>query len=241
MKSKALQARQTVRASAKRKPRIVVKRAGQSARAVKAAELLRTAQAMAATPKRVPSRWRWHYRVLLSLQGRLLRERGELLRSAAEPVEPHSVDEADSATDEFDHDLALTQLSAGQDALYEVNEALSRILNGSYGLCEETGEVIPAARLRAIPWARFSIKVEDRLEKKGATTQARVRKAGTVRGGGRVSFAPEGEAEETEEKPAAPPKDEALTKVFYPPGRSPSRSKKLRRPPGAAGRKGRNQ
>jgi hypothetical protein len=58
----------------------------------------------------VPARWGWHHRVLVALQSRLLRERGDLQAVAAEPLEPHSLDEADSATDEFDHDLALAQL-----------------------------------------------------------------------------------------------------------------------------------
>ena len=75
--------------------------------------------------------------------------------------------QADSATDEFDHDLALTRLSVEQDALYEINVALNRILNRSYGVCEETGRVIPSARLKAIPWTRFTREVEERLEQDG--------------------------------------------------------------------------
>jgi hypothetical protein len=41
------------------------------------------------------------------------------LSEAAEPVERHSLHQADSATNEFDHELALSQLSAEQDALYK--------------------------------------------------------------------------------------------------------------------------
>ena len=163
------------------------------------------------------------------------------MQSAAEPMEPHSLDEADSATDEFDHDLALSQLSSGQDALYEVTQAISRIHYGTYGFCEETGKAIPAGRLRAVPWTRFSLEVENRLERKGATTHARVRKPATVRGSGRVWFAPEEEAEESEEKPPAPAKDEALTKVFSPPGRHIARRKLPKRSPNATRRKRRNK
>jgi len=148
-----------------------------------------------------------------------MRERGELLRASAQPIEPHSMDVADSATDEFDHDLALTQLSAEQNALYEVNEALERIFDGSYGVCEATGRAIPAVRLRAIPWARFTYAVEESLEKKGVVPQAVLSQAATVRGKGQIQLAPEEEAEETGEKPLAPPNDEALSHVFSPPGR----------------------
>ena len=110
------------------------------------------------------------------------------------------------------------QLSAEQDALYEVNEALKQILNGGYGICEETGEAIPAARLRAVPWTRFTREIEERLEKKGIVHGARLNKADTVRSKGQIWLAPEEEAEKMEEKPSAPPNDEALSRVFSPPG-----------------------
>ena len=64
------------------------------------------------------------------LRDRLIEERSEALSEAAEPVERHSLHQADSATNEFDHELALSQLSAEQDALYEVEAAMRRILDG---------------------------------------------------------------------------------------------------------------
>jgi RNA polymerase-binding transcription factor DksA len=219
-------------------PKPAVARVG---RAVKAADVL--GRNPNATPSTVnaPAKWQWHYRVLLSLQSRLLRQRGELLRAAAEPLEPHSLDEADSATDEFDHDLALTLLSAEQDALYEVNEALQRILSGRYGRCEETGRPIPAERLRAVPWTRFTREVEERLEKQGVVHHARLGKAATVRAKGQIWLAPEEESEELEEAPPAPPKDEALSRVFSPPGQHASRLRNPKRSPKAAKQKGRNR
>ncbi len=125
----------------------------------------------------VPKRWAWHYRALLALRDSLLAERGALLQAAAEPLEPHSMDEADSATDEFDHDLALAELSEQQDGLYEVEQALQRILDGTYGMCEQSGKSISAARLRAVPWARFGLDVAKRLERVGAVARPRFGKA----------------------------------------------------------------
>ena len=119
-------------------------------------------------------------------------------------MEPHSLDEADSATDQFDHDLALTQLSAEQDALNEVNEALKRIQEGRYGVCEESGKAISAARLKVIPWARLTCEVEERLEKQGAVHRMRLREAATVRGAGRVWLAPEEKAQDAEETADSP-------------------------------------
>jgi RNA polymerase-binding transcription factor DksA len=207
MRSKKLRAKQTMKSPAKSKQDGVARRAAAPAsRAVVAADIVGRSSTATRPARRVPAKWRWHYRVLVSVQSRLLQERGELRQVAAEPLEPHSMDEADSATDEFDHDLALSQLSAGQDALYEVNEALKRILNGSYGVCEATGAPIPAARLKAIPWARFTREVEESLEKKGAP----------ARRAGRAWPASAEEAEAAGDAPTTPPADEALSHVFSP-------------------------
>jgi RNA polymerase-binding transcription factor DksA len=118
-------------------------------------------------PPEIPKRWRWHYEALARLRDRLIEERSEALSEAAEPVERHSLHQADSATDEFDHELALSQLTAEQDALYEVEAAMRRILDASYGVCEQTGKRIPAARLKAVPWTRFREEMEGRLESTG--------------------------------------------------------------------------
>ena len=226
MRSEKRRALQVTKTPATGKQRRAAKpaavRVGQGA---KAADILGHALTATRSSERVPTKWRWHYRVLLSIQSRLLRERGELRHAAAEPLEPHSLTEADSATDEFDHDLALTQLSAEQDALYEVNEALDRIQSGRYGVCEETGKAIPAARLRAVPWTGFTREVEERLEKQGGVPRARLGKAATVRGKGQIRLAPEEEAEEAGERPSAPPNDEALLHVFSAPGRCVPRQK----------------
>ena len=191
---------------AKRKNPILSRQpAKRGGRAATATEILGQAPKDALSSMRVPAKWRLHYRVLISLQDRLLRDRGDLLRVAAEPLEPHSLDEADSATDEFDHDLALAQLSAEQDALYEVNEALNRILDGTYGVCEETGEATPASRLKAVPWTRFTWQIKDRLEKTGDAPRTRLNKAATVRGDGKLSFHPDDEEDEEAAEQKAPP------------------------------------
>ena len=113
----------------------------------------------------VPLQWRWHYRTLLTLRERLLNHRAYLTAKAAASLEP--LDSADVAADDFEHDLALGQLSGEQDVLYEIQAALNRIRAGTYGLCEVTGQPISRARLRAIPWTRFCQTVEERLENDG--------------------------------------------------------------------------
>jgi RNA polymerase-binding protein DksA len=132
---------------------------------------------------RVNPKWTWHHGVLISLRERLLQERRERLVEAAQPLEPHSMDSADSATDECDHNLALAALSAEQDALYEIDAAIRRIHSGSYGVCEATGKPIPAARLKAVPWTRFAREVEARYESEGKIRPPHLGALGSVRGG----------------------------------------------------------
>lgn len=135
----------------------------------------RRAQKLLAKPRRgvetaadIPKRWVWHYETLSALRERLMSERKQRLSEAAQPIEPpHGVNPADSATDEFDHELALSRLSVDQDALYEVEAAMTRILDGKYGICEQTGKPIPAGRLKVLPWTRYRKEVADRLERTG--------------------------------------------------------------------------
>ena len=212
------------------KPARAQRRASATTQAV-----LGTARAGWPLIKEVPSKWAWHYRALLQSRERLLKAQRGQLQEAAEPMERHSMDMADSASDEFDHDLALSELSTDQNALYEVEEALKRIASGSYGVCEETGEPIPAARLRAIPWARFSKVVEERLEKKGIIRRPHLGKVSSVFGSQPESWASAEETEETEAlsengeakgKPTTKPNDEALGRTFIPPGRHVQRPRR---------------
>jgi RNA polymerase-binding transcription factor DksA len=149
-------------------------------------------------PAQIPERWRWHYQALARQQDRLIAERGAHLGEAAQPIERHSLHQSDSATDEFAHELALSQLSAEQDALYEVEAAMKRIMDGSYGVCEQTGKRIPAARLKAVPWTRFREDVESRLEGAGAIPRPRLGKLRSLRDEPAAALA---ESEPTVEEP----------------------------------------
>jgi RNA polymerase-binding transcription factor DksA len=72
--------------------------------------------------------------------------------------------QADAGSDAYEKDFALSLLSKDQDALYEVEEALKRIENGSYGVCEMSNEPIPSSRLEAIPFARFTLENQKKVE-----------------------------------------------------------------------------
>ena len=97
------------------------------------------------------------------------------LRSRAEGSEASAfgMHQADAGSDAYDRDFALNLLSQEQDALYEIEEALKRVGTGSYGICELCNKPIPHARLEAIPFARFTVDCQSKLEKERKLTRSR--------------------------------------------------------------------
>jgi DnaK suppressor protein len=149
---------------------------------------------------KVKAEWQKYYRNLLDLRERLLNQMSGLAKESAEEMASYSLHMADSGTDNFDRDFALSLLSADQDAIYEIEEALKRIEKGTYGVCELTGKQIPKARLDAIPWTRFTVEAQAQLEREGALRSRRLGQLGTVDSTGGVEVAEE--EEEAEEKPS---------------------------------------
>ena len=91
----------------------------------------------------------------------------ETLRNKAEGSEASAfgMHQADAGTDAYDRDFALSLLAQEQDALYEIEEALKRIISGTYGVCEACNKRIPQARLEALPFARLTIDCQQIYEK----------------------------------------------------------------------------
>jgi DnaK suppressor protein len=122
----------------------------------------------------VPPKWKRHFNHLVALRDSLLQRQADLAKDAGEEQPTFSTHMADAGTDTFDRDFALGMLSSEQDAVYEVEQALDRIQNGTYGRCELTGKRIDPERLGAIPWTRFSAEAENRLEREGGLKRARL-------------------------------------------------------------------
>ena len=154
-----------------------------------------------ARPK-VKAEWQKYYNHLLELRERLLNQMSGLAKESAEQMPSYSLHMADSGTDNFDRDFALSLLSSDQDAIYEIEEALRRIEKGTYGVCELTGKAIPKVRLDAIPWTRFTVEAQAQLEREGALRQKRLGSLGTVDATGAVEVEDDDEVEEktTKEK-----------------------------------------
>jgi DnaK suppressor protein len=71
---------------------------------------------------------------------------------------------ADIDTDTFEQDFMLGLAESERQRLREIDEALKRIEDRTYGVCQMTGQPIPAARLEAKPWAKYTIEAARALE-----------------------------------------------------------------------------
>jgi len=71
---------------------------------------------------------------------------------------------ADIGTDNYEQEFALGLMDSERKLLKEIDEALERIEQQTYGICEGTGKLIPKARLEAQPWARYCVEYARMLE-----------------------------------------------------------------------------
>lgn len=154
-------------------------------------------------PKKVKPEWQKFYQHLLELREQLVKQMNGLAEESAQELAGYSLHMADSGTDNFDRDFALSLLSSDQDAVYEIEEALKRIEKKTYGICELTGKAIPKARLEAIPWTRFTVEAQAQLEREGALKSRRLGSLGTIDSIGTTPEV-EGEDEEHAEEHAKP-------------------------------------
>lgn len=102
-------------------------------------------------------------RRLLKLREKFLSEIQDQTTEAREDIPSYSMHPADAATDSFARDLVLGLVSFEQAGIYEIDAALKRIEDGTYGVCEMTGQRIPWPRLEAIPWTRFTLEAEKQV------------------------------------------------------------------------------
>lgn len=106
---------------------------------------------------------------LLKAKTDLLAEVAAKIRSESNTLKFEIGDIYDIASNERERELALMLGDRDREKLAEIDEALERIKNGSYGFCEECGEPIGEGRLLALPFARVCIDCKSKDEKeKGA-------------------------------------------------------------------------
>lgn len=73
---------------------------------------------------------------------------------------------AEQGSDTYDQAISLDLAAADRQLIKEIDEALARINDGTYGICELTGRPIRQDRLEELPWARFSIDAAREIERR---------------------------------------------------------------------------
>ena len=121
----------------------------------------------------LPEKFRRYYKLLLELRAHVT---GQLDVHTEETLKRSSKDDAgdlsaygqhmaDAGTDTFDRDFALSLVSSEQEALSEIEAAIQRIKNGTYGICEVTQKPIAKERLLAVPFTRYSAEAQKEIER----------------------------------------------------------------------------
>jgi len=121
----------------------------------------------------VPEKFKRYYKLLVELREHLT---GQIDQHSEDTLKRSSKDDAgdlssygqhmaDAGTDTFDRDFALSLVSSEQEALSEIEAAIKRITDGSYGICEVSGQPIAKARLLAVPFTRYSAEAQKEIER----------------------------------------------------------------------------
>jgi len=115
-----------------------------------------------------PMQMEYFRQMLLNWRSELVQEAGETLNNlnSGNLQQP---DMADRASLETDHQLELRTRDRERKLIIKIDEALSRIENGSYGFCQDTDEPIGLKRLMARPIAVLSLEAQERHERQERT------------------------------------------------------------------------
>jgi DnaK suppressor protein len=104
---------------------------------------------------------------LLELRAQIRQTLQGATKEVTEPDESkgYSQHQADEGTDDFVKNINLEVSSKEMILLRQIDRALEKIEEGTYGICDLTGEEIPLKRLEAIPYATMTVKAQEQFEK----------------------------------------------------------------------------
>ncbi len=129
-----------------------------------------TADSPAAAPA---GKWKEVQQILLDMKEQTLLEIKRSIKKGSEASvgEEPTGDIYDQASSERDRELGLLLNDREREKLHSIDEALLRIAEGDYGICEECDEEIPMGRLKVLPFTRHCVKCKSDLEKLQAQTR----------------------------------------------------------------------
>ena len=109
--------------------------------------------------------------LLMNMKRTILREINEDLKHGREGAKDDGMDTYDLASEERDREISFILNDREREKLRNIDEALLRIEEGEYGICEECGDEIPIGRLKVMPFARYCVRCKSDIEKMQAQTK----------------------------------------------------------------------
>jgi RNA polymerase-binding protein DksA len=87
----------------------------------------------------------------------IAREASTSPRDASGDLSAYTVHMADMAADTYDRELSMNLVSSEQEILYQIDDALKRLDEGTFGVCLQCSQPITMSRLKAVPYASLCI------------------------------------------------------------------------------------
>ena len=111
----------------------------------------------------------------MALRRFLINRREDILREAKDEISKYikgetrqlvesALDDGDWSVIDLSEDISLRQLSAHRGTLLKIDEALRKLDEGTYGICEDCGEDINEGRLKVLPFAIYCVECQEKLE-----------------------------------------------------------------------------
>jgi DnaK suppressor protein len=87
-------------------------------------------------------------------------------KEASGDISGYTYHMADVASDSYDREFSLGLASQERKMIYELDDALKKMDEGAFGVCEDCKAIITKIRLKAVPYARLCVKCQEKREKR---------------------------------------------------------------------------
>jgi DnaK suppressor protein len=108
---------------------------------------------------------------LVEVRRQVLREISEDLKQGREGAKDEGMDTYDLASEERDREISFILTDRDRDKLQATQDALERVDDGSYGVCESCESEIAEGRLEALPFTRLCVNCQAEREKEAKASR----------------------------------------------------------------------
>lgn len=102
---------------------------------------------------------------LLKIKNEILNLMNEKGLSEIQVEKDQTTEDGDQAQAYQDQNLSFGLMERDIKKLHDIDDALAKIEDGSYGICEDSDEIISKKRLEKMPWAKYTIEAAEQMEK----------------------------------------------------------------------------